>query len=396
MLYAISYALDCVERELLGVTDNHSKRVAYIVIAMAKKYHLTEDELIDLAACAVLHDNALTQYIKTELNGDKIQNSSREKLAIHCELGEKNIKGFPFRSDVKGTILYHHENPDGSGCFGLKEEETPLFAQLIHFADTLDINCDLSKMENDKYERVKNYLYSNSGTIFSKRHIEEFLEIFTEDKFDMIQNDNIDDIMKQNIPVRYDEFDRESLIQIARIFAGIIDYKSEFTRKHSIGIAEKAKTMSEYYGFDSDTVGKMYLAGALHDIGKVIITSSVLEKPDKLTQSEYIYIKNHAKYSYQILSKIEGLEDVTSWACMHHEKLNGSGYPFGKTADELGQKERLMACLDIYQALTEERPYKAGMKHEVAMSILYDMANEGLVDMEINKDIDKVFANLNL
>lgn len=392
ILYAISYALDCVERELLGVATNHSKRVALIATEMGKQCNLTTDELIDLAACAILHDNALAQYIKTEINRERLENSSKEELAIHCEMGEKNITGFPFHTDVRGAILYHHENADGSGCFGLLQEETPLFAQLIHFADILDIDCNLGEKENNKYQNVKEYLQERSGTVFAEEHVNLFLTIFSPHRFLLLQDTSIDQMVKESIPVRFDEFDEADLIHIAGIFAEIIDYKSEFTKKHSIGIAEKAKIMSEYYGFDEETIGKMYLAGALHDIGKVIINSNVLEKPDKLTAKEYIYIKNHAKYSYDILSKIEGLEDVTSWACMHHEKLDGSGYPFGKKASELGQKERLMACLDIYQALTEERPYKSGMSHEISMEILYDMAEQGLIDGEICRDIDLRFG----
>lgn len=77
---------------------------------------------------------------------------------------------------------------------------------------------------------------------------------------------------------------------------------------------------------------------------------------------------------------------------MHHEKLDGTGYPFGKTGAELDHEERLMGCIDIYQALTEERPYKAGMSHSKSLSIMREMAANGAIDGEITEDIDKCFG----
>ena len=102
-------------------------------------------------------------------------------------------------------------------------------------------------------------------------------------------------------------------------------------------------------------------------------------------------MKNHAGYTYLILSQAEGMEDIRDWAALHHEKLDGTGYPFGKTADELNRQERIMACIDIYQALTESRPYKQGMPHEKACEILRDMANKGWLDDTIVKQVEDCF-----
>ena len=80
------------------------------------------------------------------------------------------------------------------------------------------------------------------------------------------------------------------------------------------------------------------------------VGNEILEKPDKLTDDEFSKMKNHAGYTYLILSEVNDFEDIRAWAAFHHEKLNGKGYPFGKTADELNEPERIMACIDIYQA----------------------------------------------
>ena len=144
-------------------------------------------------------------------------------------------------------------------------------------------------------------------------------------------------------------------------------------------------------GFDEETAQKMYLAGALHDIGKVAVGNEILEKPGRLTDEEFTTMKDHASYTYYILSEIDGFEELRDWAAFHHERLDGTGYPFGKTAADLNTQERMMACVDIYQALTESRPYKQGMSHEKACEILKDMADKGWLDADIVSQVDSCF-----
>ena len=179
--------------------------------------------------------------------------------------------------------------------------------------------------------------------------------------------------------------------ELASFFAQIVDYKSPFTSTHSIGVAEDAERLSRYMGFDEETVQKMYLAGALHDIGKVAVGNEILEKPGRLTEDEFAVMKHHAAYTYYILSDIDDFDEIRDWAAFHHERLDGTGYPFGKTAVELNTQERMMACIDIYQALTESRPYKQGMSHEKACEILWDMAKKGWLDEVIVKQVEDCF-----
>ena len=140
---ACSYALDCIEAELVNIKNKHGKRVAYISIRMAEYWKIQGDELQDLAMCALLHDNALTQYISQELKKDSVidlkKGLSEEKTNLHCIYGEKNITKLPFKTDVSNVILYHHEHADGTGPFQKKWNEIPLFARIIHLADIIDI-----------------------------------------------------------------------------------------------------------------------------------------------------------------------------------------------------------------------------------------------------------------
>jgi len=398
ILFALSYALDCVEHDATGIASHHTKRVAYICLVLGENLGLNRLQLNDLATCAILHDNALTQYLHEEkvTRLEMIEDKNKASAGKHCVLGENNIMHLPFNHDVSDSILFHHENSDGSGPFGKTHLETPLYAQLIHAADVVDIIFDLSVMTKGKYKKILKYLNDKRNIIVHEDIVDLFERSFDYETLQKVQSLSITSSLNEKLPTIYGEYSLEQIGSIVEMIANVIDYKSEFTMRHSMGIAKKAVIMANYYNYDKETTMKLYFAAAVHDIGKLVIDRDILEKPDKLTESEHIYMQNHAYYTYEILKNIRGLDDIISWASLHHEKLNGKGYPFGKTAEELGFNERLMACLDIYQALTEARPYKEGFEHDKAIWIMKDMVKNNYIDGSIVDDIEKVFENIEL
>lgn len=391
---ACSYALDCVEGELVHVTSNHSKRVAYMGVCMAEKMGIQGTELQDLAAYSLLHDNALTQYIQEELHNDISRFDVAGKapgLGTHCSLGENNIAKLPFHSKVPHVILYHHENANGSGPYGKTWQQTPLFSRIIHLCDTVDVACRNDAFATDLWGMTSQFIQRSKGTLFDVECVDAFFNAFSKEQFLSFQDHDFERQLWDRVPRIKQELDFSEIKALANFFAHIVDYKSPFTSTHSIGVAECAEKLARYMGFDEETVQKMYLAGALHDIGKVAIGNEILEKPGKLTEDEFKTMKHHAAYTYYILSEIDDFEEIRDWAAFHHERLDGTGYPFGKVAAELNVQERMMACVDIYQALTESRPYKQGMSHEKACGILMDMVQKGWIDGEIVRQIDVCF-----
>ena len=386
LVAACSYALDCVETELVHVTSRHAKRVAYMSVCVAEQLGICGKDLQDLAVYALLHDNALTQYIQEELHSNLTDMKEMPRIGVHCSIGEENIQGFPFHTDVKNVILYHHENADGSGPFGKKSEEVPLFSRIIHLCDLLDQACCREAFTTETWEWAKDVLQRIRGTMVDEECAEALEKTFSEEYF-LSLGGNFEASLWNKVPRQKQELDFSQIKKLAGFFAKIVDYKSPFTSTHSIGVAERAEKLSRYMGFDEETVQKMYLAGALHDIGKVAVGNEILEKPDRLTDAEFAVMKHHAAYTYNILSEIDDFEEIRDFAAFHHERLDGTGYPFGKDASELNVQERMMACIDIYQALTESRPYKKGMSHERACEILKNMADKGWLDMDI---IDKI------
>ena len=397
ILYAVSYGLDCIEKEVLGVvTVNHSKRVACLSAFIGEKMGLESNDLLDLATCALLHDNALTEYISDERNRKMdYANSGKnaaDLFAEHCIKGEENMINIPTYGDITNVVKYHHEHEDGTGSFGLQSNDIPLYAKIIHVADQVDAFFNLSTMDEDKIQTIRLHLREKAGTLYCPKTADILDKSFTMDLLEKLSNDNLDDYLHTVMPRKIREFNFTQITNFVDMFARIIDYKSEFTQKHSMGLTEKTSFMCDYYGYDEKLKTKLYLAAGLHDIGKLTVDTKILEKPDKLTDTEFEEIKDHARYTYIILSKIQGLDDVVQWASLHHEKLNGAGYPFGKTGSELDKHCRLLACLDIYQALREERPYKQGFSHIRAMEILDNMAKDGYIDGSIVNDIRLAFS----
>lgn len=405
MLYAISYALEKVEIELLGRDTGHSKRVACLSMFMAEEAGLKGEELRDYVGCCILHDSALTEFIYEELNKSPTLRESevhpasiieRDTATFHSRhsvIGERNIRLMPFRTDVKNIVLYHHEAADGSGAMGVTSAQTGLKAQILHLADTVDMNTRLTTMTEAEFEETVRWVRSKSGKTFSEAAVKLFCDAVTYDKILDLQTKGAIACMQNKLYTEACEYSDEEIHNVAEVFAKIIDYKSEFTQTHSLGVSAKAERMANYYGFDKAKTTRFYLAGALHDIGKLIVSNDILEKPGKLTSDEFVTMKDHASATYFILSKIKGIPDILEWASNHHEKLNGKGYPRGLSADKLSFEERLMACIDIYQALTEKRPYKDGMSHEKSIAIMRDMVDRGELDGAIVQDLDSVMAH---
>jgi HD-GYP domain-containing protein (c-di-GMP phosphodiesterase class II) len=411
LVLELSRVLDYVEAELVGVQTNHGKRVAYLCTLMGQHAGLEQKQLLDLAAYAVLHDNALTEYIKSEYTQANQSPDKKEAMGLgyHCLLGERNVKDFPFFAPQENALLYHHENADGSGPFRKTSDEVNLYAALIHLADQLDLIFILKDMQNDKWrknrtlgkywdatkwEAICSFVKDNEGKLFGSEVTTLFWESVREEDVEKLRDENLEGALREILVFIEREFDPEQIRRISGIFAKIVDYKSTFTCSHSIGIAEKAETMAKHYGLSEETQAQFYLAGALHDIGKLGVDINILEKPGKLEAEEFEQMKQHALISYEVLSRIHGFENIRTWAAYHHEKLNGKGYPFGYEASQLGRYERLMGCLDIYQALREDRPYKAGMTHEQTMNIMWSMVDSGFIDRELTEDVEKVFGEM--
>ena len=128
---------------------------------------------------------------------------------------------------------------------------------------------------------------------------------------------------------------------------------------------------------------KILVAGNLHDVGKLVVPRSILEKPGKLTTDEFNIVKEHPYYTSLVLLGAEGFDDIRKWASRHHEKLHGRGYPFHFGGEALDCGDCIMGVADVFTAITEERPYRSGMPREKVAAILSDSVRND----ELNGDL---------
>lgn len=384
----LSVALDAVEGDLVGASAYHGKRVAMLCLRMGIHLGFGQEKLLALACCALMHDSALTEYILSERPGRE----QALNLKSHCRLGQRNIELLPLGEDADGLVLYHHERADGKGPFGLGEGEFPLGAGVIALADQLDVAYHLNRRGPKDLPEMRGFVSANAESRFCRDAAAALLAVLDEGLLAGLSDARIPDSLAQNLPVMVRELSNGAALGLATMVGRIIDYKSTFTRKHSVQIANKSWIMSGVYDVDVDRRCRLYLAAALHDVGKLFIPSSILEKPGALTPEEFGVIKNHVSRTWELLRPVTGLEEVAVWAADHHEKLDGSGYPFGKTASGLDFFSRLLACLDIYQAVSEERPYHPRRAHAETMAVLRQMAGRGQLDGGIADSLDSLAA----
>lgn len=403
LLVSLSQTLDFAEREVLPTHSNHGMRVAYVSARIAQKIGIPERDLFDLISYSLLHDNGVMASLRkiNDLEQGTAVGSSTvsvingpgglavEAAPSHCVEGEKNLENFPFINKKANVILYHHENYDGSGFFGVAGTNIPFYSRIIHLADSIAIWY----ADGMSADLITDAIIKNAR-LFDPDLCEAALELGRNVEFWLAQNNRfVQHALVAMLPQVNRELDYSQIRLISQMFSRIIDAKSPFTGSHSRGISEKTGFICQYYEFDEKTYWQMRIAADLHDLGKLAIPSSILDKPAKLDRGELKVIQSHPFYTRRILEQIDGFGDITEWASNHHEKLNGSGYPYGLDKRRLDFNSRILACVDIYQALTEDRPYRKAMSHFEAIRIMTDMVKQGLIEASVTEDMDSIFRD---
>ncbi len=174
---------------------------------------------------------------------------------------------------------------------------------------------------------------------------------------------------------------REANEELRRLFMGSIkalaqalEAKDEYTQGHSERVAEVSVGIARYLSLGESEIDDMWLAGFLHDIGKIGIQESVLNKPGELTACEWDLIKQHPVLAERILRPIEELSEVIKVVRHHHERYDGSGYPDGLAGSEIPLGARILSVADAYDALTSKRPYRDALSHTDTIAVLEEAA----------------------
>ena len=151
----------------------------------------------------------------------------------------------------------------------------------------------------------------------------------------------------------------ESLsMHVVHAFAKTVDYKHSYTSGHSERVAEYSREIAKRYGYDEARQEEIYIMGLLHDVGKIGVPESILDKPGRLNDIEFEYIKRHPVMGAEILSTVSEIPKLVTGARWHHERYDGKGYPDGLKGEEIPEEARIIAVADAYDAMTSKRSYR--------------------------------------
>ena len=165
---------------------------------------------------------------------------------------------------------------------------------------------------------------------------------------------------------------------IARGFADVVDAKSPYTAQHSSRVRDYALTVADRLGFDAAQREELHRAALLHDIGKLSVPNSILDKPGPLDAEEWEVVRLHPYYTQRILEHIRGFERLATVAALHHERLDGRGYFHGLRDVQIPLASQVIATADIFDALTTARPYRPALPEEVALKLMEQDRGTGL------------------
>ena len=350
----------------------HGERVAYLYLKFLEHRNIEDSQYVEnmMLAC-IAHD--IGAY-KT----DKFLSLLRfdaENTLEHCIYGYIFMKYFsPLKEDSE-VYLYHHTFYEEKDKIDSKYFNDGV---LIHLLDRIDV-LNIAKKE-DK-DAVVRQIVESSGTIFNPRDVEDFIAI--QKKYNVL--DMLDgDLFEEEVRQYFDDEKRfERLLEsIINMLAFEVDFKSSQTVIHTITTAHICKILGEKFNLTYEKIDELFLAAKLHDLGKIKVPTAVLEKPGRLTSEEYDEIKKHVGFSKEIIDELFP-ESVVEISCKHHERLDGSGYPNGLTADDLTIQDRILQVADVASALIYKRSYKDAMPKERVLSILENEKNVGRLDPKV-------------
>ena len=166
------------------------------------------------------------------------------------------------------------------------------------------------------------------------------------------------------------ETNKELFMGSIRMLANAIDEKDPYTRGHSERVAYYSAVLARHLGMSEEDVEKVHLSGIIHDVGKIGIEDKILRKAAALTEEEYEIMKQHPTKGAHILDGVPLLKEMAGAGLMHHENMDGSGYPDGLKGEEIPLLGRIVSVADAFDAMTTDRPYSKAMTFEAALARL--------------------------
>jgi len=335
-LLAISNILDFKEFDLKKVQLNHFKRVSYIALNLGIKFNLEPKIMADLCS-----------------------------LTLVYTLEKNDLEKLPFLN-------------------GKEFLENSLIKEIVEFCSSLDKEFLLTSNEIENRKKVLKYVKSNKNN-YSKELVNNFLEVSSQIFFwlDLQYENEILMYIYSSLHDFTTILDFEEILNLTTIFHKLENKNSQ--------LLQRANIITDEFNFEHKDKQIFLIATSLQNIGKMMIPSSILNKKEKLSSSEFEIIKSYPYHTKRVLSSIMGFTDILSLAIKVQERLDGSGYIYEFEAKSLSLKDRLLISLVIYNALREDRSYRSAFSHEEAIKIMENEAKIGKIDESLIGIFDEVF-----
>lgn len=315
----------------------------------------------------------ITTAIDILKNGDQY---AQELIHTRCSSGADVAIELGFRQQVADGIYNLDEHWDGTGKPNqLSGESIPLFARIALIAQVFDV----FQIEQGLIASSDELLL-RSGTWLDPTLVELARPLANDPNFiQVLQSDSVFDAVLSLAPAQATvTVDDVYFDNIAAAFGKIIDAKSPFTAGHSERVAVFSMLIAEELGISEQECIWIKRAALLHDVGKLGVSNTILDKPGKLDDEEWAQVQMHATFTYDILKEIKSLQSFAAMTAAHHEKLDGSGYPRHLKGDEISLLTRIITTADIFDAITAERPYRAAIPVDKTLEIMADSVGTAL------------------
>lgn len=210
-----------------------------------------------------------------------------------------------------------------------------------------------------------------------------------------IERRRVEAHIREEVAARTVELDREQAalrdltVGVAEALINAMEAKNVYLRGHSRRVADQAASMAEELGLEEDVVENVRLAGRLHDVGKIGIRETVLNKPGALSEDEFEHVKDHVRISMEILAPLKHIPVVLQYVHDHHEHFDGSGYPRGLHDQEISMGGRILAACDAFDALTSQRAFREAMEPRETLDYLEGSVGR-LLDPQVFAALKKV------
>jgi putative nucleotidyltransferase with HDIG domain len=296
------------------------------------------------------------------------RDGQRELVRTRCDRGAEIAKQLLFSDPTVQAIRTLDEHWDGAGQpYSLQGGEIPLLGRIVGLAQTVEVF-----LTTHGVQAAFDMAVARRGQWFDPALVDALVALREDGAFwhDILKGDELRQMASFEPPDEIREADDDYLDRVAEAFARVIDAKSPWTYCHSTGVADIAAAVARSMGQSEGAVRELRRAALLHDLGKLGVSSLILDKPGPLTDRETAIVRRHPDHTQQILTRVAALRPLAEIAASHHERLDGKGYHRGLTGGAMDVRTRILCTADICDALLATRPYRPGLPPERVIHIM--------------------------